>query len=126
MLQKWSGDPRILYYRQSHVSFPADIRPKSVSLIVYNLGYLPGGDSSITTSNDFDTTLISIGKALELIKKRGLLSITCYIGHEGGPEEDKAVRNYLSTLNEEIWRVFIHEPLNRIRSPRLYTVFRNK
>lgn len=33
---------RIQLFRQSHDSFPVDINPETVSLICYNLGYLPG------------------------------------------------------------------------------------
>jgi tRNA G37 N-methylase Trm5 len=50
--------------------------------IIYNLGYLPGGDHSIATR--LNTTLASFKQALGLIKPGGLLTVTMYPGHDQG------------------------------------------
>ena len=44
--QELQSGVRLLH--QCHSSFPADVAPGSVALIVYNLGYLPGGDKALT------------------------------------------------------------------------------
>ena len=62
------------FLHASHAIFPDSIFPSSVSLIVYNLGYLPGGDKSFTTSTT--STLESIKNATSLIKPGGVISIT--------------------------------------------------
>lgn len=63
---------------RNHKSFPDQIAPGSVSVITYNLGYLPGGDKTITTN--VETTLTSIEAACNLVVQGGLISIMCYRG----------------------------------------------
>ncbi|CAM9884756.1 unnamed protein product, partial [Scytosiphon promiscuus] len=58
---------------------PAELEPMSVQLVVYNLGWLPGGDKSITTK--LEDTLESIEAAKPLIKHGGMISIMLYRGH---------------------------------------------
>ena len=65
---------------------PLPIPPR---LIVYNLGYLPGGDKTITTQTA--TTLQSLQKAIHLLAPGGAISVTCYPGHPEGEKEEKAI-----------------------------------
>ena len=65
-----------------------------VDLFMYNLGYLPGGDKSITT--DSATTLKSLSSALELLAVGGLLCVVCYPGHEEGARESQAVEAFFA------------------------------
>lgn len=76
----------------SHAQFPPEIQKGSVRLIVYNLGYLPGGDKSITTLTE--STLESIQNALPLLTPDGILSITLYPGHPEGFCESQAVLEF--------------------------------
>ena len=59
-------------------------------MIVYNLGYLPGGDKSITT--EVKSTLASVKRALTWIRDGGVISISCYIGHKQGSIETIALK----------------------------------
>jgi hypothetical protein len=86
-------------------------------LIVYNLGYLPGGDKSITTKTE--STLASIGSALAILGNVGAVSITCYPGHDEGKKEEEAVLEMASSLPSARWEVRHHRWLNRRRSPSL-------
>jgi hypothetical protein len=70
---------RIILELRSHESFPEYIVDGSVSAILYNLGYLPGSDKTVTTK-DF-TTLSSIKASLKLIAPRGMISLLCYRGN---------------------------------------------
>ena len=67
-----------------------------LDFIVYNLGYLPGGDKSIKTKSS--TTIESL-KVFTIAKKYGLLLIT-YIGHDGGKDE-KCAENLLKSLDQK-------------------------
>ena len=59
----------------------------------FNLGWLPRSDKSTITRPD--TTLAALESALGLIdKSRGLLSVLCYRGHDGGEAEFVAVRGF--------------------------------
>lgn len=100
-----------------HSQFPEEIVPNSIKLIVYNLGYLPGGVKSLTTS--VDTTLKSLEHAMRLIQVGGLICITCYPGHEAGKEEEAALINFTATLNPRQWNCSHQRWVNRLNSPSL-------
>lgn len=85
---------RISFLEQSHATFPENLPP--INLIVYNLGYLPGGDHAITTKTP--TTLQSLKAALLLLTSGGYLSITLYPGHTEGSLEKEAVLLFLRDL----------------------------
>lgn len=101
----------------SHAEFPGFIVPGSVKLIVYNLGYLPRGDKSVVTKTE--TTLQSLKNAQDLVMPGGMISITCYSGHEEGAKEEAAVLAFASSLNPEEWCTSQHRWLNRSRCPSL-------
>lgn len=85
------------YFHQSHHPFPTQIEAKSIDLIIYNLGYLPGGDKSITTKGS--ETVLSLKEAYELLRPGGLLSITCYPGHAEGAIEHLEVKTWIKQLS---------------------------
>ncbi len=68
----------------------------SFRAIMYNLGYLPGGDKAIRTRRE--TTIPSLGCALELLESGGVMTIVSYRGHEGGVEEANAVVKWCRAL----------------------------
>lgn len=108
---------RICYYQGCHSQFPSSIQTESISLITYNLGYLPGGDKNLTTQTA--TTLQSLKQALELVKAGGAVSITCYPGHTEGSIEQNAILEFASTLAPNEWSCCHHRWLNRKKSPSL-------
>lgn len=61
---------------------------------LFNLGYLPGGDRSITTMRE--TTLPAIRAAIELLEAGGGLLIAVYPGHAEGTAEGIEVTQLLS------------------------------
>ena len=63
---------------------------------MFNLGWLPGGDHSITTLRE--TTLPAIEAAISLLAPDGVITVAVYPGHEEGDLEGKMVEDYLSTL----------------------------
>ncbi len=80
---------QIHYLNQSHARFPDFFSSLSIKLFAYNLGYLPGGEKSITTLKE--STIQSIENALELVAPGGVISITCYPGHHEGANEELAL-----------------------------------
>ena len=70
----------------------------NVSVIMFNLGYLPGGDHSITTLKE--TTLTALRKALECLRNGGLLTVLCYPGHGEGLGESVEVLTFLESLDQ--------------------------
>ncbi|HPP31857.1 MAG TPA: class I SAM-dependent methyltransferase [Soehngenia sp.] len=94
---------------------------EKLDFAIYNLGYLPGSHKEITTIAS--TTLESINKTLSLLKENGVILIISYINHDGGYEEYKAVRNYLSLLDQKKYNIFEVNFINQINNPpRLFCI----
>ncbi len=98
--------------------------PKPPRLVVYNLGYLPGGDKSLTTKTV--TTLASIASALKILAPDGALSITCYPGHPEGKREEEALFRWAASLSPDDWAVRIHRQEDRPLAPSLLWIARSK
>ncbi len=64
---------------------------------MFNLGWLPGGDKSITTLRK--TTLPAIEAAIDLMDRDAVLNVAVYPGHEEGDAEGNMICDYLSTLS---------------------------
>jgi predicted methyltransferase len=109
---------RIHLIQQSHAAFPPKVEKNTVKLIVYNLGYLPGGNKNVTTQAG--TTLESVTKYFTLLSPGGVISVTCYPGHEEGAREEKSLSQLFSTLSPAIWSVCHHRWVNRLSSPSLF------
>lgn len=79
--------------------------------IMYNLGFLPGGNKSITTMHE--SSLNSIKDGLELLKSGGIMSIAIYRGHDEGKVEENIIMNYVKNLPKSKYGVMEHCFLNR-------------
>lgn len=88
---------------------------EKVKAIVYNLGYLPGGNPSIISTSK--TTITSIKKGLQLLVKSGIILLTLYIGHEGGKDEANAIEEFVSDLNSKDFSVLKYQFMNTKNSP---------
>lgn len=86
----------------------------SVAAITFNLGYLPGGEKTITTSPI--STLRALDAAKSLLKDGGILLVTAYRGHSGGLAEAKEVAIWMRSLSPEDWKVELREPPTRLPS----------
>lgn len=78
----------------------------TVQLVLFNLGYLPGGDRSIITRPE--TTLVALQQSLELLSAGGITMVTIYPGHNGGNEERQLVDGWASALDPKkyfSWRM---------------------
>lgn len=73
--------------------------PTQPAAVVFNLGYLPGGDKSVITSKG--TTLAALGGALEWLAPDGMIAIVCYPGHTGGDLETAEVERWAAALSPE-------------------------
>ncbi|MBR5507284.1 MAG: SAM-dependent methyltransferase [Clostridia bacterium] len=98
----------------SHIFMDKYVNEK-VSCVLFNLGYLPGGDHSICTKSD--TSIEAIEKSLSLISEKGFVSVTVYYGKNSGTEEKEAVMEYLKTLDHKKYTVVTHDFFNRPNNP---------
>ncbi|MBR0386636.1 MAG: rRNA methyltransferase [Clostridia bacterium] len=81
-----------------------------VKAIVFNLGWLPGGDHRITTLTE--TTLPAIQQALALLMPMGVLVICVYPGHPEGEREQEMLTRLLSSLSPREYNVLMQQFLN--------------
>lgn len=92
-------------------------------VIVFNLGYLPKGDKTITTTHE--ETLKTIKLLNEKMKNNSSIVITCYVGHEEGKKEAYYLNQYLETLNDDFY-VIKHLNENSPTSPFVVIIEKNK
>lgn len=86
-----------------------------LSAVIFNLGYLPGGDKKIITKSE--STITAVKKALELLKKEGIVILVIYSGHSGGDEERKDLLDYSSNLEYKDYNVLNYKFLNQPGPP---------
>ncbi|WP_166820339.1 class I SAM-dependent methyltransferase [Thalassoroseus pseudoceratinae] len=67
----------------------ANAAETGVDAVMFNLGYLPGGDETQTTGTA--SSLQAIDAAIQVLKPHGLLSVVAYPGHPEGERETQAV-----------------------------------
>ncbi|MCB1722444.1 MAG: rRNA methyltransferase [Chromatiaceae bacterium] len=71
---------------------PPDWRGR-VAAIMFNLGYLPGGDKALITRAE--TTVAALDQGLDLLRPGGLISLLQYRGHAGAMSEVDAVDEWV-------------------------------
>ncbi len=76
-----------------------DYVKEKICVGMFNLGFLPGSDKSITTKRD--TTMIAVEAAVNMLDDDGALLIAVYPGHEEGTIEGGLIEEYLMTLNRK-------------------------
>lgn len=96
---------------QIWAGLPPEERQRPLLGGIFNLGWLPGGDKSCLTRAD--TTLAALDFLLERLMPQGCLSVHCYTGNDGGPEEERAVLRRAAALPPRRWRVVHCRDANR-------------
>ncbi len=79
---------RVTLIEASHSEMKSHVK-EPVSAVMFNLGYLPGGDQKKMTQTQ--STLEALEAALDSLSVSGILTCVCYPGHPGGFEECEAV-----------------------------------
>lgn len=88
---------------------------EEISAAIFNLGYLPGSDQSITTSGE--TTWKAVTDMLSLLKKNGIIILVIYHGHEEGKVERHFLEQCLETLDSATTQVLQYQFINRPTAP---------
>ena len=81
-----------------------------VRYISFNLGWLPGGDKSVTTH--WETTYAALHSALCLLMPLGVCTVCAYPGHAEGNRERFELESFLSTLRPQDFNVLKQSFLN--------------
>ena len=100
---------------KSHSEMDELAEPESADCVVFNFGWLPGGDHDIFTRAE--TSVPAIKKALDILKPGGLLSLCLYYGRNNGYSERDAILEYLAGLDSRYYAVMKCDFLNRKNDP---------
>ena len=104
----WSGMAQVVL--DSHANLDQYALPESADCVMFNFGWLPGGDKSVTTL--WETTHTAITSALSLLVDGGVCTVCAYPGHDEGDRERFALMDWLSTLRPQEYNVLHHRFLN--------------
>ncbi|MGB9804233.1 tRNA (mnm(5)s(2)U34)-methyltransferase, partial [Desulfofundulus sp.] len=77
--------------------------PDHVRAVMFNLGYLPGGDHRIITRPE--STLEALKAALSLLASGGRVSLVIYTGHPGATEELRVLEEFTRALPPRYYTV---------------------
>lgn len=115
LLQNHSCSSSCKLILDSHEHMDQCVKKETVSAIVFNFGYLPGGDHSLQTKPD--TSIAAILSGLSLLKKGGVMSLCIYNGKDSGFEERDALLAFLKDLNYRTYLVMVTSYYNRPNHP---------
>ena len=105
---------RVSLIKDGHQNLDVYVKEK-VKAVMFNLGYLPGGDHSIGTRGD--TTLTAIQKSMELLEVHGIITIVVYYGGESGFEEKDRVMEFIKEIDCRKYTVMRTEFVNQVNCP---------
>jgi len=100
---------------RKYVNGGDDREPEAVAAVLFNLGYLPGGDKSVTTTKE--ETLKAVSEAVDLVKPGGLVCAVLYSGHEQGAEEKTVLLDWAKSLNAKEFHVAYISMWNQKKCP---------
>lgn len=102
-LLKNNNIDNVTIYQESHENLLNTLSKYQgkISLITFNLGYLPGGDKTITTK--VTSTIKAIKDSYELIHNNGVILITVYPKHDEGNKEHQELIKFIKNKKHQIY-----------------------
>ncbi|MBH5328630.1 class I SAM-dependent methyltransferase [Eikenella sp. S3360] len=113
-LQAAGEEDQVCLIAASHADLAEHVR-EPVHSIVFNCGFLPGGNKSLTT--EAGSTLAALAQAVRLLRPGGLLAAVLYPGHAAGALEAEAVSAWAAELPQQEFAVLRYGFLNRRNRP---------
>ena len=87
---------------------------------MFNLGWLPGGDKSITTMRE--TTMPAVEAAIGLLDRDAVLTVAVYPGHPEGDAEGRMLEEYLSGISRFSYCITKIKIVNSAGSPYFFLI----
>ena len=88
---------------------------EKIACVMFNLGYLPGSNHSLTTMGR--STITALEKCLKLLKTNGIITLAIYWGHAEGVEEKASILEYANKLEPTKYHVMKMEYINQQNNP---------
>ncbi|NLY08458.1 MAG: methyltransferase domain-containing protein [Tissierellia bacterium] len=95
-----------------------------VSFIIFNLGYLPSADKTVTTKSE--TTIVALNKCLKLLKNGGIISVAIYPGHYEGEKELNDILSWAIDIEQKEFNISHIKFLNHKNNPPQLIIIQKK
>lgn len=119
---------RCTLHHGCHSQLAALVKPDSVTLAAFNLGFLPVKNATPTRSKACvtrpETTAAALAASAAALRPGGCISCMVYFGHPEGPAEAAAVDAFAAALPPRQWTSTSISLLNRAAAPRLVLMYR--
>ena len=93
----------------------------NIRAIMFNLGYLPGGDKCIITRTD--STITALNSAYRMLSGNGIITVLAYPGHQGGDLETDQVKSWCEQLDKDQFKIsIVYSSDNKDFAPRLFVI----
>ena len=107
-------DENVILINDSHANLRNYIS-EELDGAIFNLGYLPGSDKSVTTQTD--STFACLTAALEILKPGGVIVVSVYQGHEEGAYEGDKILESAANLEKKEYDCLYHRLINIPEAP---------
>jgi SAM-dependent methyltransferase len=112
------ADANVTFFHASHDEMIKQLPEFAIgkaSAAIFNLGYLPGSDKSITTKGT--STIDAIKQLLQILKSEGIIILVIYHGHEEGKREKDLVLDFVKNLDQKKAHVLQYDFINQKNDP---------
>ena len=117
-------EENVQFVLDGHEHMDSYAKEESAAVILFNLGYLPGGDHQIATRKE--TTLAALEKGIRILKNEGILCVCIYSGGDTGFEEKEAVLDWVEKLPAKEYDVIVSSFQNKPNCPPLPVFIRKR
>lgn len=100
---------------EDHARLDQLVSRESADCIVFNFGWLPGGDHEVFTRKE--TSVPAVRKALDCLRPGGLLALCLYYGRNNGYAERDALLELVRGLDHRQFTVMEVSFSNRVNDP---------
>ena len=107
-------EERVELIAASHADL-ADYVREPLDAAMFNFGYLPSGDKTVTTTAD--SSVRAMQAAAALLAEGGLLTAVVYSGHPAGRAEAAAIEQWAAALPQEQYQVLHYRFTNQRNHP---------
>ncbi|MBQ9545419.1 MAG: methyltransferase domain-containing protein [Clostridia bacterium] len=102
---------RVKTILDDHANLASYVSPGSVKAVMFNLGWLPGGDHNVFSRPE--SSIPAIKAALEALCSGGAASVCIYCGKECGYGEKNALLGFFKTVDSSRFTVCVTDFVNR-------------
>lgn len=114
LLRENGVEERVELIAASHADL-ADYVREPLDAAMFNFGYLPGGDKTVTTKAG--SSVRAMQAAAALLAEGGLLTAVVYSGHPTGRAEAAAIEQWAAALPQEQYQVLHYRFTNQRNHP---------